>query len=303
MRIHAGASDRFVPTPRLSKDAGAQAPKDVFLRNALDQHWSLATHWETLAEGGRREVVRNLGSLTWNWLKKTLPEPEEDPAEALRFLLAFFKRSSPESFDHSNRVADLARGLAEESQLNPEDMRALEHGLEMREVGLAAVELMAMDPERRNQLSRDLEGCEVLVTRSGALHDLGKLTVPDSILHKPGPLTALEREWVQLHPLIGEDLLRPLPGMRAVLPAVRGHHERWDGKGYPDGLAGEEIPLTARILCLADCYDAMTGERSYRRPLSSAEALMEILANAGTQFDPELAALFVSRLARTSEAA
>ena len=302
MQVHSHSHDRFVPGPQSrapNSSPQSRQHRDVYLKTAFDQLWSAARNWDSLVESqGQKEVARNLGSLTWDWLKKSLPDSEENPLHALRFLLTLFRESSPESFEHSNRVAELARGLAEELQLDPDQRRAVNQGFELREVGMAALDLSTLSDEQRQTLSSNIQACGHLLTRSGALHDIGKLTVPDCILHKAGPLTEQERRLIELHPLVGETLLRPLPGMDLVLPAVRHHHERWDGSGYPDRLAGDEIPLVARILCLADSYDAMTGERAYREPLSKAEALMEILRNAGTQFDPELAGLFVTRLAR-----
>ena len=95
----------------------------------------------------------------------------------------------------------------------------------------------------------------------GYLHDLGKLVFPDAILLKPGPLTAAEREVVRKHPIVGEEICQPLPSLGSVLPIIRHHHERWNGSGYPDGLRGEAIPLTARILQVADVFDALTSDR------------------------------------------
>lgn len=128
------------------------------------------------------------------------------------------------------------------------------------------------------------------------LHDLGKIGVPDSILNKPGSLTQEERKAVQLHPSIAENILRRAPQLDLIIPAVLFHHERWDGAGYPDGLKGEAIPLMARILALADSFDAMTSDRPYRKALSTEEALFEIAANAGKQFDPDLAKAFISAM-------
>lgn len=248
-----------------------------------------------LRREGRQVVSRNLGNLTWEWLKKSLPEDE--PKEALRTLLSLFRKSSPLYFQHSNRVADLARLMAEE--LEPEQQRAVELGWEFREVGLAAVRVFTLGGAQVEKLSEELRQLGDSLQQAGALHDIGKISVPASVLDKPGKLTEEEFELIKLHPVIGEDMLRPLPQMGPVLPAVRGHHERWDGKGYPDGLAGEEIPLSARILCLCDSYDAMTGERPYRPTVKRQEALMEIVSKAGSQFDPELTGIFVARLART----
>jgi diguanylate cyclase (GGDEF)-like protein len=120
------------------------------------------------------------------------------------------------------------------------------------------------------------------------LHDVGKIGIPDQILHKPGPLTA--EEWVLMreHPVIGERILRPLPGLSDVATAVRHEHERWDGRGYPDGKAGEDIPLASRIVLTCDAYNALVSDRPYRKRLSDATAEAELRRCAGTQFDPRV---------------
>jgi len=105
------------------------------------------------------------------------------------------------------------------------------------------------------------------------LHDVGKVAVPDSILMKPGLLDAEETEIVRQHPVVGERICAPLKSLRRILPVIRHHHERMDGSGYPDGLRGEQIPTQARILQIADIYDALTTDRPYRMALSSEEAL------------------------------
>ncbi len=129
--------------------------------------------------------------------------------------------------------------------------------------------------------------------RLGArVHDIGKIAIPDQILFKPGKLTEEEYERIQKHTVIGEALLKGASLFREVLPIVRHHHERWDGGGYPDGLSGEAIPLWARIVALADAYEAMTAGRPYRAARSPEEALKEVLDNAAKQFDPHLVELF-----------
>jgi HD-GYP domain-containing protein (c-di-GMP phosphodiesterase class II) len=111
--------------------------------------------------------------------------------------------------------------------------------------------------------------------------------VPEAILNKPGPLD--DEEWgvMRRHTVAGEAILAPITSLRAVLPIVRSSHERWDGRGYPDGLAGERIPLGARIVSVCDAYRAMIERRTYREPLTEREALRELRDNAGSQFDPE----------------
>jgi HD-GYP domain-containing protein (c-di-GMP phosphodiesterase class II) len=118
------------------------------------------------------------------------------------------------------------------------------------------------------------------------LHDLGKIGVPDQILHKPGPLDSAEWSIMREHPVWGAQALEQIPGFRAASRAVRHHHERWDGTGYPDGLAGEEIPIGARVIAVCDAYEAMTSTRPYRPALPAATARERIVAGTGTQFDP-----------------
>lgn len=132
-----------------------------------------------------------------------------------------------------------------------------------------------------------------LIFRTGTLHDVGKIGVPDSILKKPGRLEPEERTIMETHPVLGELIVRKAPQLEETIPGVRHHHEAWDGTGYPDGLAGEEIPYVARVLAVADTFDAMTSDRPYRKGLDLDIALSEIAKGAGSQFDPELANAFV----------
>jgi response regulator RpfG family c-di-GMP phosphodiesterase len=132
----------------------------------------------------------------------------------------------------------------------------------------------------------------VLMSRAGMLHDLGKLVIMDNILRKPRQLTEEEFELIRTHPVVGDKILAPLRFLACEAKAVRHHHERYDGKGYPDGLKGDDIPLIARVVTVADAFDAMTSDRPYRskRPLSTA--MEEIVRGAGTQFDPVAADAF-----------
>jgi len=128
------------------------------------------------------------------------------------------------------------------------------------------------------------------------LHDVGKIGIPEAILHKPGQLNAQEWTVLRRHPEIGERICRPLGSSSRFLPIVRHHHERWDGGGYPDGLAGELIPVGARIVGVVDAFDAMTHDRPYRAARSTGDALDEIRREAGRQFDPGLASLFIENV-------
>jgi HD-GYP domain-containing protein (c-di-GMP phosphodiesterase class II) len=125
------------------------------------------------------------------------------------------------------------------------------------------------------------------------LHDVGKVTVRPQLLGKPGPLTLEELAEIRAHPHSGAQLVRPLRRFRAALPYVLFHHERWDGGGYPAGLRGRRIPIEARIIAIADAFDAMISPRPYRPALTHDHALAEVERGAGTQFDPHVAELFV----------
>jgi HD-GYP domain-containing protein (c-di-GMP phosphodiesterase class II) len=125
------------------------------------------------------------------------------------------------------------------------------------------------------------------------LHDIGKVGIPEAILNKPSPLTDEEWEVMRTHPVIGVTLVQPLKLLGDAVGIIRSHHERWDGKGYPEGLAGEDIYLPARIFMMADCFDAMTTDRPYRKALPLHVALEEIDRHAGSQFDPDIARAWV----------
>jgi putative nucleotidyltransferase with HDIG domain len=145
-----------------------------------------------------------------------------------------------------------------------------------------------------------LLGCsesEIEALEAGALlHDIGKIAVPDYILNKPGKLTSSEFEKMKMHTIAGAQILGRVEFPYPIVPVVRHHHERWDGNGYPDGLANEDIPLTARILSVVDCFDAVREDRQYRRGLTREEAINLIMQGSGTQYDPRVVGTFITHL-------
>lgn len=134
------------------------------------------------------------------------------------------------------------------------------------------------------------------ISYSGLLHDVGKIGVPDGIINKPGKLTAEEFGHVQQHPVIGDRIVAPIDGSDVLLPAVRHHHEHWDGTGYPDGLRGEQIPLAARIIAVADVFDALISDRPYRKRMSVEQAVGILRDEAGKTLEPKLVDAFISNV-------
>jgi diguanylate cyclase (GGDEF)-like protein len=179
--------------------------------------------------------------------------------------------------------ADKGAGRGSHSQTQGVLMQLLTEREPMLHNHVCDVGLLALEIGRRFGL--DSEGLDEL-RRAAELHDIGKLAVPEEILHKSGPLTDAEQHFMRQHTIIGERILNVAPALRAIARLVRSSHERWDGLGYPDRLAGAAIPLGARIISACDAYDAMVSNRSYQTPRSSGEAISEMRRHAGSQFDP-----------------
>lgn len=191
-------------------------------------------------------------------LKQYTDELENVEAVLVSLALAV-EAKDPSTHGHCERLSDYAVQLGQQLALPSDDLRALR--------------------------------------RAGYLHDLGKIAVPEAILLKPGPLTPEEASIMRLHPVVGERICRPLRSLRLVLPIIRHHHERWDGSGYPDGLAGESIPLTARILQIVDVFDALIVDRPYRASLSRADATQVLQEEARKGwYDPQMVAEFLGFL-------
>jgi HD-GYP domain-containing protein (c-di-GMP phosphodiesterase class II) len=171
--------------------------------------------------------------------------------------------------------------------IEAKDRFMLGHGEEVALYITAVADRLGLEPRRREEL-----------VYAALLHDVGKIAVSESILLKPSDLTAEERAVIQLHPRIGAQLVRQVAALHPIGPAVEHHHERWDGTGYPDRLAGDAIPVEARVLAVADAFSAMTADRPYRAALSLDEACAELERCAATQFDPVCVRLFVEEVRR-----
>jgi two-component system cell cycle response regulator len=234
------------------------------------------------------EALRERGegfTITSSIGRALIPGEASDPSEALRLAdrrLYADKGRSSRSF--GNQARDLLLGVLRESR--PQLGQHLEG---VAELAVRLGQRVGLDAEELDVLGRAAE-----------LHDIGKMAIPDAILSRPGPLSADEWELVRSHTVIGERMLSVAPALVPVAALVRSSHERWDGKGYPDHLRGEEIAVGARIIALCDAFEAMTEDRPYRQAMDPADALEEIAANAGSQFDPTLAAILREELGRES---
>jgi len=187
-------------------------------------------------------------------LQKKALQLEEAYVSMVRVIVASLEARDPYTREHSNRVARMSRLLG-------------------RRLGMDETELSNLE-------------------RAAIFHDIGKIQTPDDVLRKGERLSLSEEEKMRNHPANGTEILRMAPFLHRYIPAVRAHHEWYNGEGYPDGLKGDKIPLHSQIIALADAFDAMTTERPYREALSSEEAIDEILQFRGTQFSPELADAF-----------
>ena len=183
----------------------------------------------------------------------------------------------------TERDAAIGTASALAKAIEARDRHTGQHIERVREYSIAIARQLGLD-----------EGDVWRIGVGALLHDLGKIGVPDAVLNKRGVLTSAETDVMRRHPVIGAGLLEADPALALALPAVVHHHERWDGSGYPYGLAGERISLDGRIVAVADAYDAMISDRPYRTRLSEQRALQEIAAGMGTQFDPNVARAFLT---------
>lgn len=261
----------------------------------------MAAHSECIHSGCRHRTTTPI--------TRTSPSPEGDEVLEEKLAIAQSLKYAEELRElyaaerAQRRLAEDALGRLEASYRTT--VRALAAALELRDDQTGA------HAERVTELALRLAErvAPELVTDPGLeygflLHDLGKIGVPDAVVLKPGPLDAEELQAMRRHVELGEQIVERVSYLDGVArQVIASHHERWDGKGYPRGLAGEEIPLPARIFSVVDSFDAMTNDRPYRRALPIDEALAEIRSGAGTQFDPEIVRAFVPLVEQLDAAA
>jgi putative nucleotidyltransferase with HDIG domain len=172
--------------------------------------------------------------------------------------------------------------IAFSEALDAKDQYTAGHSRRVMEYSVDIGKRMKLDEDDIEQLKK-----------SALLHDIGKIGVPDAVLHKKGKLSDLEYSFIKSHSEIGANILKTIKSFKHLVPAVYHHHERFDGKGYPHGIKGEQIPLYARIIAVADSFDAITSSRPYRRAFPLKDALSELEQNKGIQFDPYIADIFI----------
>jgi len=190
----------------------------------------------------------------------------------------------------STREAHLQTVVMLASAIEERDMTTSGHVDRVRTLALAFADYLGWSPE-----------IKMILEIGALLHDIGKIVVPEHILNKPAPLTDEEMEVMKRHPTSGARILKGVSHLAPAAPYILYHHERWDGRGYPFGLKGDEIPIEGRFLALVDAYDAMTSDRPYRRGLPRERAMQIIRENLGTQFDPDLGERFLNMLAESAQ--
>ena len=198
--------------------------------------------------------LRGTGSLLISHLQRKNLQLSQAYLDTVNAVVNALEARDPYTRGHTERVTILSTTIAREMGLKKEDLFSIEIG--------------------------------------ALLHDVGKIGVPDAILHKPGPLAEVELQQLREHPQKGKNIFGNIDYLKQAIPCVLHHHERFDGQGYPDHIEGVKIPLSGRIIAVADAFDAMTSDRPYRRRLDQKQAIGELKKNSGAQFDPEIVQLF-----------
>jgi HD-GYP domain-containing protein (c-di-GMP phosphodiesterase class II) len=248
-----------------------------------------------------KQVIKHASSLIWDLLKKARKGEEKEGVTA-NILGHLMKMHSAYTFEHSNRVMDLTMALAEELGINDQNqLENLKNAAFFKDIGQYGPDNLAYLGRGDDEAGNDTNQIECSLRDCSNLHDIGKMKIPDTILNKNGPLTDDEFQIIKTHPLIGVEIVLPFPYLHGAIPGIRGHHEKWNGSGYPDRKQGNDIPLQARIISICDTFDAMTEDRPYRKALTTDQAVKELLRCSGTQFDPHLVPPFIYALGKKGE--
>jgi diguanylate cyclase (GGDEF)-like protein/putative nucleotidyltransferase with HDIG domain len=275
-----GRGDAVSQAMRTATDA-LQERRTVLIRDASTSRSWLAVPVFTGGEAWGAVVVRAARGATLG----------DDDAQLLQSVADHLGNALQTAFVYEQlEQTHIGTAAALAAALEAKDSYTADHAESIAELAVEVGAQLGIDEAQRR------------VVRYGALfHDIGKIAIPDAILNKPGPLTEAEFAVVRTHPEVGEQILSSVPFLADVREIVRHDHERWDGGGYPDGLAGEEIPLGARIVLVVDAYHAMRSDRPYRRRRRPSAARAELLGHAGTQFDPNVVQALLTILEREPE--
>lgn len=253
------------------------------LLHYLRQHDSTCTYVMITADGSLDTVIKALRLGAQGFVVK--PFTHAEFLESIE--LALEKTKLVRQNISMNMYAPLLEGATS----------ALLTALEARDIETQSHSQRVSKYAEQLALGFNMNYSDTMLVRIGALfHDIGKIGIPDRILRKPSRLTPEERQIIQKHPEIGDKIIRSIEGMDEVAEIVRAHHENFNGTGYPDGLAGKDIPIGARITTVTDCFEAMVSPRVYSRGRSVDEAISELKRCTGTQFDPEVVELFLHKI-------
>ncbi|MDO5297130.1 MAG: HD domain-containing phosphohydrolase, partial [bacterium] len=249
---------------------------------------------QTIARFSELTPIRNLMKRLYD--KERLEEMNEDEAMAETLLL--FRITDPATYENSTNVLNYALDMAGELGLQGDAQlsRELQGGAMLKDIGELGIYLFQQDDDSIDNLSGFLRSKEM--RQAAMLHNIGETQIPDSIKFKTTPLTDEEYEILKLHPIIGAEMIYPIESLRYLCPTIRGHHERWDGKGYPDGLKMRDIPLAARILAIADTFEAIMSTRPDKSGIDAQVARQIINAGRGTYFDPQCVDAFERMIER-----
>jgi HAMP domain-containing protein len=259
----AASLSNYLPRACL-RDIGPATLFPIFVKDQLYALLSIVGPTDTPPSGETLSLIRQIGdhlAVAWSNVNM-VRELRGLTVGSMQALARAVDAKSPWTAGHSARVMRFALGIGRH---------------------------LALPQERIDQLQQ-----------AALLHDIGKIGISSAILDKPGKLTDAEFAAIREHPAIGDRILAPIPVFKELIPMVRGHHERWDGNGYPDGVSGEAIVLEARILSVADVYDAMVSDRPYRRGMGGEKAIAIIKSEAGRQFDPRVVEAFVELMEKKS---